>query len=99
MLDVSKCDERIVKVAENNVEVRRFLYDKDGKEVFLKDKTESYGSDKIRVDLASVEQEIDKWEETDAETYKQEIISNLQKRKTMLVAVNNAMAGAIEPEI
>jgi len=41
------CVQKIVKVAENNVEIRYILYDKDNKEIVINGLTESYGQDRI----------------------------------------------------
>ena len=44
-MDLSKCTEKIVKIAENNVEVQKVLYGKDGKEVVVQ--TDTYGRQRI----------------------------------------------------
>jgi hypothetical protein len=45
-IDLSNTEEKIVKIGENNVEVHKVLYSKDGKTEIIVDR-ESYGQERI----------------------------------------------------
>jgi hypothetical protein len=58
-MDLSKCEVKVVEVAENNIEKRYILYTKDGEEVVVH--VESYGKERIERELAEAQAEIDKF--------------------------------------
>jgi len=88
------CVQKIVKVAENNVELRYILYDKNSKEIVVDQYTEAYGAEKIAQDKAAAQDDYDYWN-----TLKPAEISaqkaEAQAKLTTLASIETAMAGPV----
>jgi hypothetical protein len=87
--------QEIVKIAENNVEVRDYIIDKaTDKKYYIK--TESYGGDKLTSELATANIEVTNWSnKTWAEEYRIKMLATAEAKKTKLLAVKTAMEGVI----
>ena len=66
MVKKADCVKTIIKIAENNVEVRYTLKDGFGMDIIIDDLTESFGQDGIDDKLTQAEFEKAKWDAMDS---------------------------------
>ena len=84
-------EEVIVKIAENNIEVRQVLYkDKAGKEPIIISR-ESYGQNRIDNEKETAQSNIDSINTQTAEDYKANALKAFTEHKAKLVKVQTAM--------
>jgi len=88
MIPKEKTTKEIVKVADNNVEVKYFIELKSGEKIYLDEYTESYGQNRLDKEKAQAQAELDKWtaKETvdNLKAKAQEKLTNLQEIETKL---------------
>ena len=86
-------EEKIVKLGDNNVEVRKVVYDKDGKEIVLPAYTKSYGRDVVTNELEVAQKKIDFWKGVVAKDYVDTQIAEAEATKTKLQSVQTLLDG------
>ena len=89
--------QEIVKIAENNVEVREYIVDKatDDKHYI---KTTSYGNEGLTSELARATTDVTNWSDKIwVEVYRVKTLAEAQAKKDLLLDVQTAMAGAVQP--
>ena len=64
MIPKDKCTKEIVKIAENDAEVRYFIELKSGEKIYLDEYTKSYGSQRVLQEKQTLQAELAKWEDT-----------------------------------
>ena len=88
MIPKEKTTKEIVKVADNNIEIRYFIELKSGEKIYLDEYTESYGQNRLDKEKSQAQAELDKWtakETVDSLKAKaQEKLTNLQEIETKL---------------
>ena len=79
--------ERIVKIAENNVEVRKIIVDKETDEEYVVE-TKSYGTNKLDEELQSINDQITNWSDSKwVDAFVIKTLADLNKQKTTLTNV------------
>lgn len=79
---------RIIKIAENNVEVQTYYHD-NGEEVIVH--RETYGQERIYIEEGSATTSKAEWTDKDMEAYQTEQIAKYQNRLDLLTSIQEAM--------
>lgn len=76
-------EEKITKIAENNVQVQKIYYDKTGMVEYVAD-TESYGENRVNEELKKTNQEIADWGNSQ---YIVKKLNSLNKKRDKLLRI------------
>jgi len=85
-MDLNNCDEKIVKIGENHVEVQKVLYDKKGKEVIVS--SEAYGKNRIDKEREEIEEQIEYWDKVNKEEEKAKVQAKLERVNLIQTEMN-----------
>ena len=92
-IDLSKCDEKIIKIGENNVELQYILYTISSEEVICQ--IESYGQNRIDEELIIETEELDR-----INTFNKTTEAATQQLKIdKLDSIQTEMDKILEPEV
>jgi len=83
-------EEKIVKVAQNNVEIQQVYEDPQTKEEFIASR-EVYGQMRIDEELAKFNKEIEFWTNVDMKKYRDDKLAEFNAKKAKIEALQVAM--------
>ena len=90
IMDVA--DERIVKVAENNVVVQKVLYTKAGAEVVIDEK--AYGQARVESEIAEAQAKLEYWQTVDPALEQAKVQAKIDKLNTILTKLSGPIDDA-----